>query len=135
MNEIHIKTCFEKYSAYEKRRLEEQGKIDQLDARLCHLPGSVIKMPDNPKDFQSKQIDLITKKIELEKGMKDYADALNLVRDVLCKCPKYAKLITEKYIERKTAFYLQNKYGYSERQLRRLVDRCIEEYLEIVRDS
>lgn len=134
MNEIYLKTCFEKYYRYDRRRKEIEDKIKAIDARMQRIPGSVIKLPEENKtsEHEHRLICDITEKSKLQAKYTELSKPIEEVEDVLQKNPKYSKLLRSKYIDRLTQDEISNKFGYSISGLKKVIDRAI---LEICSES
>lgn len=123
------KSLLYSYSANLKRHDELRLELFKLDNRLENIK-AVNYNADGSTSFQSEdpRFKLYEKKERLKMEYRCIFEAVRLVQLFLSKLDaKENELIQDVFIHKKQYLHLTDKYYYSERQLKKVVNRIIDE--------
>ena len=134
MQELDVKIALRYYHKYLSKHNFLENQIEYLQTKLVgKVGGSVIKRPESNESNEQYKLGLIERKCKFEKEFEMYLDYINYVNQLIIWAKKNDKLahdiILDKYIDPKSAIYLEGKYKYSYRQLSRIVDKAIEGFV------
>lgn len=126
-----VKDALTNYHSY-KRRLDQANlELIAIIAKQTKAGGSIIKMPEQPTDRTHFQLTCIAQKDEINHKARYWRDMIYLAEAFIRSLREpYASMVRDKYIERLRDYRMTEKYHYEGRQIRRIVNRLIEEYVE-----
>lgn len=124
-----------KYGLQNSGRLQSslndcKKSIEEIECEQYKVGGSIIKMPEN-NSGGGKQINLITKKINIEKRMKVYGYYLELVDRFLMQLDGFEKeIIFDRYFSNKSMEEIGVDFGYSSRHILNIINKCIDDFVK-----
>ena len=126
-----IKHVLTNYDDYLKIIEELKDKKREIASKQLKIGGSVIKMPDKNATQQNKQIDYIMAKDKIQKRINAYNFIFSIADEfVKSVAPSSRSLVEDKFIKGMSDKQLALKYRYSERHIRRKIERLIKRYVD-----
>jgi len=126
-----IKHVLTNYDDYLKIIEELKDKKREIASKQLKIGGSVIKMPDKNSVQQNKQIDYIMEKDKIQKRIDAYNFIFSIADEfVKSVAPSSRSLVEDKFIKGMSDKQLALKYRYSERHIRRKIERLIKRYVD-----
>ena len=108
-----------------------KDEIEVIETKQTKTGGSIIRMPEQPQNQSSKQIHWIMAKDKFHDRIKSYNYFIELAEDFIKSVPPSSReLVKDKFIKQITYEALEKKYHYSQRHIRRKIDRLIERYVD-----
>ena len=126
-----IKHVLTNYDDYLKIIEELKDKKREIASKQLKIGGSVIKMPDKNSVQQNKQIDYIMAKDKIQKRIDAYNFIFSIAYDFIKSVPQSSRcLVYDRYVLQMSYEDLAKKYAYSQRHIRRKIDRLIERHVD-----
>ncbi len=130
-----VKDALTNYHSYMKRLEDAELALTAIVTRQNKTGGSIIKIPENPKDKTHMQLTCIEQKDRIKLNTRYWKDMIDLANSFIKALPNtptpYREIVKDKYINRLCDHQLQEKYRYDRRQILRIVKRAIERYVEV----
>jgi predicted metal-dependent phosphoesterase TrpH len=126
-----VKDALTNYHWYKKRLNDANLKLIEIIAKQTKAGGSIIKMPEQPTDRTHFQLECIAQKDEINHRARYWRD-MNYLAEAFIRSLRepYQSMVRDKYIERLCDYKMMEKYAYESRQIRRIIKRLIERYVE-----
>lgn len=125
-----VKMALENYHAFKRAILDDTDKINDINAKRFKAGSSVIKIPECPKDRSTVIIENLMSLEYAQQCLSIHTYLVNLADDFINSLGEpYKGLINEWYIERKDHETTAYNYGYSSRQVRRIINALVERYV------
>ena len=106
-------------------------EIEVIETKQTKTGGSIIRMPEQPQNQSSKQIHWIMAKDKFNDRIKSYNYFIELAEDFIKSVPPSSRcLVYDRFIVQMSYEDLEKKYAYSQRHIRRKIDRLIERYVD-----
>lgn len=129
--DYEVRHVLKNYDDYLKIIEELKNKKREIASLQLKTGGSVIKMPDKNAVPKNKQIDYIMAKDKIQKRIDAYNFIFSIVRDFIKSVPPSSRcLVEDKFIKQMSYEELAKKHNYSQRHIRRKIDRLIERYVD-----
>lgn len=126
-----VKDALSNYHSYKRRLDQAQLELIAIIAKQTKAGGSIIKMPEQPTDRTHFQLTCIAQKDEINHKARYWRDMIYLAEAFIRSLREpYQSMVRDKYIEKLCDYRMTEKYHYEGRQIRRIVNRLIEEYVE-----
>ena len=126
-----VKDALTNYHSYKRRYDQAQLELIAIVAKQTKAGGSIIKMPEQPTDRTHFQLECIAQKDEINHKARYWRDMIYLAEAFIRSLREpYASMVRDKYIERLCDYRMMEKYAYESRQIRRIIKRLIERYVE-----
>ena len=108
-----------------------EDEIEVIETKQTKTGGSIIRMPEQPQNQSSKQIHWIIAKDKFHDRIKSYNYFIELAEDFIKSVPPSSRcLVYDRFIVQMNYGDLEKKYSYSQRHIRRKIDRLIERYVD-----
>ena len=108
-----------------------RDEIEVIETKQTKTGGSIIRMPEQPTSNSSKQIHWIMAKDKFNDRIKSYNYFIELAEDFIKSVPPSSRcLVYDRFIVQMSYEDLEKKYAYSQRHIRRKIDRLIERYVD-----
>ena len=108
-----------------------RDEIEVIETKQTKTGGSIIRMPEQPQNQSSKQIHWIMAKDKFNDRIKSYNYFIELAEDFIKSVPPSSRcLVYDRFIVQMSYEDLEKKYAYSQRHIRRKIDRLIERYVD-----
>ena len=108
-----------------------EDEIEVIETKQIKTGGSIIRMPEQPTSNSSKQIHWIMAKDKIRKKIDNYNYFIELADDFIKSVPPSSRcLVYDRFVTQMSYEELTKKYVYSERHIRRKIDRLIERYVD-----
>jgi hypothetical protein len=108
-----------------------KDEIMVIETKQIKTGGSVIRMPEQPTSNSSKQISWIMAKDKIRKKIDNYQYFIELADDFIQAVPPSSRcLVYDRFVSQMSYEELEAKYSYSQRHIRRKIDRLIERYVD-----
>jgi hypothetical protein len=124
-----VKLALENYAHW--RGMYEQSEVDifVIQSQMEGMSGSVIKIPDQPRDRSKFQNSCIMRKDKIRKSQAVYLREMEVADEFIASIPEpFQSMVIDKYRERIGNKALEAKYNYSGRNIRKIISRMIHEY-------
>ena len=131
MQPCDVKNALLNYHEYRKSVLDETDAIAEINARLYKSGGSIVKMPEQPKDRGTVIVEAVTEKDKIIPWLSMHQYLVELADDFIRWVPEpYRRWIEWRYIEGKSLDWIADEAGYHKSQMYRIIDKLIEKYVE-----
>ena len=131
MQPCDVKLALVNYREYQRLILEETDAIAEINARLYKSGGSVVKIPEQPKDRGLVIAEAVTEKDKILYFLVHRQYLVTLADDFIRWVPEpYKRWIEWRYLEGKSLDWIADEAGYHKSQMYRIIDRLIEKYVE-----
>ena len=126
-----VKDALTNYHSYKRRYDQAQLELIAIIAKQTKAGGSIIKMPEQPTDRTHFQLECIAQKDEINHKARYWRD-MNYLAEAFIRSLRepYQSMVRDKYIERLCDYRMMEKYAYESRQIRRIIKRLIERYVD-----
>lgn len=126
-----VKDALTNYHSYKRRYDQAQLELIAIVTKQTKAGGSIIKMPEQPTDRTHFQLECIAQKDEINHKARYWRDMVYLAEAFIRSLREpYQSMVRDKYIERLCDYRMMEKYAYEGRQIRRIIKRLIERYVE-----
>lgn len=126
-----VKHALLNYHKFKEWIQQCHDEIEVIETKQTKTGGSVIKMPEQPQNQSSKQIHWIMAKDRFHDRIKSYNYFIELADDFIKSVPPSSRcLVYDRFIVQMPYEDLVTKYNYSQRHIRRKIDRLIERYVD-----
>lgn len=126
-----VKDALTNYHSYKRRYDQAQLELIAIIAKQTKAGGSIIKMPEQPTDRTHFQLECIAQKDEINHKARYWRDMVYLAEAFIRSLREpYQSMVRDKYIEKLCDYRMKEKYHYEGRQIRRIIKRLIERYVE-----
>ena len=126
-----VKDALTNYHSYKRRYDQAQLELIAIIAKQTKAGGSIIKMPEQPTDRTHFQLECIAQKDEINHKARYWRDMVYLAEAFIRSLREpYQSMVRDKYIERLCDYRMMEKYAYESRQIRRIIKRLIERYVD-----
>ena len=126
-----VKDALTNYHSYKKRIDSANLELIAIITKQTKTGGSIIKMPEQPTDRTQFQLKCIAEKDEINRRVAYWRDMVYLADSFIRSLPKpYQSMVRDKYIEKLCDYRMMERYHYESRQIRRIIKRLIERYIE-----
>ena len=126
-----VKDALTNYHSYKRRIDQANLELIAIIAKQTKAGGSIIKMPEQPTDRTHFQLTCIAQKDEINHKARYWRDMVYLAEAFIRSLREpYQSMVRDKYIERLCDYRMMEKYAYESRQIRRIIKRLIERYVD-----
>ena len=126
-----VKHALLNYHKFKEWIQQCHDEIEVIETKQTKTGGSIIKMPEQPQNQSSKQIHWIMAKDKFHDRIKSYNYFIELAEDFIKSVPPSSRcLVYDRFIVQMNYEDLEKKYAYSQRHIRRKIDRLIERYVD-----
>jgi hypothetical protein len=126
-----VKHALLNYHKFKEWIQQCHDEIEVIETKQTKTGGSIIKMPEQPQNQSSKQIHWIMAKDKFHDRIKSYNYFIELAEDFIKSVPPSSRcLVYDRFIVQMSNEDLEKKYAYSQRHIRRKIDRLIERYVD-----
>lgn len=133
MDALDLKTALEGYHEYHRLYRQSVERLEELNGRRFKSGSSIIKIVEGSFSREKIIINNLSKLDKIERDRNRYFYYINLVDIFIGMCPsQFKRIVEDKYIHSLTNQQLEMKYGYSVRQINRIVSNLIEKFAESI---
>jgi len=126
-----VKHALLNYHKFKEWIQQCHDEIEVIETKQTKTGGSIIRMPEQPQNQSSKQIHWIMAKDKFNDRIKSYNYFIELAEDFIKSVPPSSRcLVYDRFIVQMSYEDLEKKYAYSQRHIRRKIDRLIERYVD-----
>ena len=126
-----VKLALEKYHEFRKQRDSTILKIEEVNAKRFKRGGSIAKIPENTMERSTMIINNLEKWEDLDESLRIYNYFILLGDHFINSLTEYKQLVIDKYINKYSCTKLARIYNYSERGMLKIINRLIENYLDV----
>lgn len=132
-NAEDVKFALENFHIHKNKRKRIKDDILVINTRMQKTGGSIIRMPENPRDKTSFQIEMIQKKDVKKAQLTAVEEEIKLAeRFFIWVNNKHGsdrmRMVIDKYVVKLPSNELESKYCYSDRQIRNIIAGMAEEF-------
>ena len=126
-----VKHALLNYHKFKEWIQQCHDEIEVIETKQTKTGGSIIRMPEQPTSNSSKQIHWIMAKDKIRKKIDNYNYFIELADDFIKSVPPSSRcLVYDRFVTQMSYEELAKKYNYSQRHIRRKIDRLIERYVD-----
>ena len=131
MTELDVKQALERYWDYRHAITATERQLDALNAKRFKAGGSVVRIPENAEPIDHRITTNLEKLDKLEKDLDRYRYYVELGDDFIRVLePRLQAMVVDKYVKGLKNRRLEEIYAYNHRQVRRIIDKAVEQYVE-----
>lgn len=131
MTELDLKFALERYHDIRLALQATERQLDALNAKRFKVGGSVIRIPENCEPIDHRITSNLEKLEKLEKDRERYAYYKGLGDDFIRVLePRLQAMVVDKYVKGLKNRRLEEIYAYNHRQVRRIIEKAVEMYVE-----
>jgi predicted metal-dependent hydrolase len=126
-----IKHALRNYNELKEWVEQARNQLEVIQAKMEKTGGSIIKKPEGSFDRSKFMLSAIEKKDLIKSRIGNYLYLKELAEDFMLWLPiEVQDMVVDKYVNGFTGYDLENKYHYSRRWIREVVNRYIDEYID-----
>ncbi len=126
-----VKYALQKYNDLKHWVEHANNQIEVIQTKMEKTGGSIIKKPEGSFNRDRFMLSSIEKKDLIKSRIGNYLYLKELAEDFMLWLPiEVQDMVVDKYVNGFTGYDLENKYHYSRRWIREVVNRYIDEYIE-----
>lgn len=125
-----VKMALENYWVFKRAIQDDIDKINDINAKRFKAGSSIIKIPECPKDRSTVIIENLMSLDYANLTLSLHTYLIGLADDFIRSLNEpYKSLVRDWYIDRKDHETTAESYGYSSRQVRRIINALVERYV------